>query len=83
MAPQRVINTTFICITFVVFVAKSKVHSACNAKASCTFVVDNNFFGRDPCHDTFKYADITYSCVVRNMNIILTGLHDNNTCGRA
>ena len=46
------------------FAAKSKVRAACQNKSACKFKVDNGFFGRDPCHNTFKYFDIKYTCKV-------------------
>ncbi|KAH3754012.1 hypothetical protein DPMN_188670 [Dreissena polymorpha] len=41
----------------------SKVQAACQGKNSCVISSNVEFFGKDPCYGTYKYVEVTYTCI--------------------
>lgn len=40
------------------------VRNKCDGESSCSITVSNSVFGGDPCPNTYKYLDVTFTCVV-------------------
>lgn len=40
------------------------VRNKCDGESSCSITVSNSVFGGDPCPGTYKYLDVTFTCVV-------------------
>lgn len=43
--------------------ADSEIRRRCHGLSSCSLVISNQILG-DPCHGTYKYATVTFNCVV-------------------
>ena len=43
----------------------ARVKERCEGQPDCRFIVNNHFFGGDPCHGTRKYLTLTYTCVFK------------------
>ncbi|KJH45666.1 Latrophilin/CL-1-like GPS domain protein [Dictyocaulus viviparus] len=41
---------------------------SCSGRRECHFIVNNDFFIHDPCPGIKKYLDVTYACVVDDLN---------------
>ena len=50
-------------IFFVSCCSLSVVRSLCQDRSSCSHTVAYTLFGGDPCYGTYKYLDVTYSCI--------------------
>nr|ADI48491.1 lectin [Euperipatoides rowelli] len=42
--------------------ASDVVRKTCDGQKSCSVKADNNWLGKDPCGDTFKYLTVKFSC---------------------
>lgn len=40
------------------------VRNKCDGKSSCSITVSNGVFVGDPCPNTYKYLEVTFTCVV-------------------
>lgn len=43
----------------------TEVRSKCDGQKSCSITVSNGVFGGDPCPGTYKYLEVTFTCVVQ------------------
>ena len=53
------VNTVFWCFGFL----NQQIKTRCNGNNACTFAsVSGADFGGDPCQNTYKYLNVTYTC---------------------
>ena len=45
----------------------AEVKSLCEGKTACSVRASTDIFNGDPCHGTYKYLRITYTCSVNNV----------------
>eukprot|EP00105_Crassostrea_gigas_P020056 XP_011438739.1 PREDICTED: D-galactoside-specific lectin [Crassostrea gigas] len=43
----------------------TEVRSKCDGQKSCSITVSNGVLGGDPCPGTYKYLEVTFTCVVQ------------------
>ncbi|XP_046896475.1 L-rhamnose-binding lectin CSL2-like [Hypomesus transpacificus] len=61
-------------------ISLSLVVSICNGKKSCSLVASNYVFS-DPCYGTYKYLDVTYTCIPPRKTVICEGQRTTLNCG--
>ncbi|XP_065141484.1 L-rhamnose-binding lectin CSL3-like [Paramisgurnus dabryanus] len=56
-----------------------KLSTRCNGKTSCSVPAQNSFFS-DPCVGTYKYLDVSYSCVQSRKSVTCEGKQSHIHC---